>query len=644
MVRLAFLFLTALVGTTLLIQSVDAIDVSLDTPQGTIVGSTQGPSDDIVAYKGIPYAQAPINDMRFRPPGPIPSFNSTLSGADYKPSCIVPGTNGTLTGSEDCLYANVFAPYPRRNGSLPVYVYIYGQIDDKGIWNIVRSLGRGLTGLLTHSLLWSQLFLLPLSKLSHLSFYPGGGFVSGSAQANPGDNYVRADSKLITVTFNYRVGPLGFFAHPALSNERGNGNVASSGNFGFEDQVALLRWVKANIAAYGGDPNQVTIGGESAGAISVCLHMMSPLSTGLFHRAILQSGGCDFDRTLAQSEAIGVKLANAMEELAATADVCTGRFGEGAQLNCFRTVPPLLIYGAANKIGSFAFFGPTALTPCVDGYVFKDFVPNLIASGNVNKVDIIAGTCAEEMSAFTPPIGSPSQFPPASLEEIQIKAGNLSNGNATIVNYYTNLVTSNKLSAYRAYNALLSTYQFQCPTTRLARAMKDFGKNVYSFVFNYSSPLVASVTSITGGAYHSSDLPYTHGVPIGSTSPTASWSFAADQATSESMRNYWVKFAEYGDVNQNVNLAGIPSTVAAPSWSQWTDAGRDALLFQYDGSLSMFQGQYSSDCELWDQLTLQQTSKSFEGRIVGNSAAMATPSVTLIALMVFAFFATKFGQ
>ncbi|MBP6729758.1 MAG: carboxylesterase family protein, partial [Microthrixaceae bacterium] len=215
------------------------LDVTIDSGpiEGKLVGSTR-------AFLGIPYAAAPVGDLRFRSPQPVEPWTDTRAYTEVGPGCPQSPVFVT-TVSEDCLTLNVWTPAAPSSAALPVMVFLHG-----------------------------------------------GAFVGGSGgQINYDGQRLSESGRVIVVTINYRLGPLGFLSHPALAAE--DPAHATSGMYGLEDQTAALAWVKANAAAFGGDPGNVTIFGESAGGISACLHLVMPASAGLFDRAIIESGPCD---------------------------------------------------------------------------------------------------------------------------------------------------------------------------------------------------------------------------------------------------------------------------------------------------------------------------------------------------------------
>ena len=313
-----------------------AID-AVRTDSGTVVGTSKS---GVITFLGIPFAAAPVGNLRWKPPQSAAYRNSDWKADQFGTSCMqsqtgsrLPWTEEFLTQGpigEDCLYLNVWTTAKNAAAKQPVMFWIYG-----------------------------------------------GAFAEGSGAIAVYDGAELAKKGVVVVTANYRVGPLGFFAHPELTRESEH---SSSGNYGLLDQIAALRWVQKNIAAFGGDPSQVTIFGQSAGAISVADLMRSPLAKGLFARAIAQSGPGLFGRTafgagdaLRDREAAGVKYAQAL----------------GAQsLGDLRALPAAKFYGAnapATQGGPFndgwvlAAAEPADQVPLMVGFVADDL--GLAAAG-----------------------------------------------------------------------------------------------------------------------------------------------------------------------------------------------------------------------------------------------------------------------
>ncbi len=265
----------------------------------TTSGPVQGQVvNDIAVFRGIPFAAPPVGDRRWREPQPVPPWSDVRQALSAAPSC--PQKRGlSLEGGgdpgqldEDCLYLNVFTPRADPGARLPVMVWIHG---------------------------------------GALIFGSGGlAIYDGSALAGRG---------VVVVTINYRLGPLGFFAHPALDKERPGGAI----NFGLLDQIAALRWVKANIAAFGGDPAKVTVFGQSAGAQSVLALMTSPLASGLFRGAIAESPYGVPSHTRRAATSTGVAIANAV-----------GLPGASASIAALRSIPATRLAALEGKDLSLA--------------------------------------------------------------------------------------------------------------------------------------------------------------------------------------------------------------------------------------------------------------------------------------------------
>ena len=299
-----------------------------------MVESTVPPKDGIRSFKGLPFAQPPVGDLRWREPQPVKDWTSVRNADNFGPSCVQrlsPGADYWLRGdgmSEDCLYLNVWTPATSGTGKLPVLVYIFG-----------------------------------------------GGFQNGDGSEPRYDGESMARKGIVAVSLNYRTNIFGFFVHPELTKESPHG---ASGNYGLLDQVAALQWVQKNIAAFGGDPKRVTIAGESAGSISVSALMASPLARNLFAGAICESGAAIVSlppRPLAEAEENGVKFG-----AAAAADSLAALRGMSAQQ----------IQDAAAKLQGVRF------STVMDGYFLSKTLTEVALAGQQAKVPLLAGSNTEE--------------------------------------------------------------------------------------------------------------------------------------------------------------------------------------------------------------------------------------------------------
>ena len=322
---------------TVFINGAAAATDRVKTANGVVEGAGRQPSG-VRVFKGIPFAQPPTDDLRWREPQPVKNWRGVRQATKFGPRCMqapVFGDMGFRSDgmSEDCLYLNVWTPARSDKERLPVLVYFYG-----------------------------------------------GGFVAGAGDEPRYDGESMAAKGIVSVTLNYRLGVFGFLAHPELTKESPD---RASGNYGLLDQAAALRWVRQNIAAFGGDPARVTVAGESAGSVSVSAQMASPLSKNLIAGAIGESGA--ITGTLpavlpAQAEAVGTKFA---AELGANSLAALRALGAGQ------------IFEPATR-GGFASVGRFPIT--VDGYFFVEDPAATYAAGRQARVPLLAGWNSEEMT------------------------------------------------------------------------------------------------------------------------------------------------------------------------------------------------------------------------------------------------------
>ena len=298
------------------------------TEAGSVEGSTSA-DGKVQIFKGIPYAAPPVGALRWKEPQPVPSWQGVRKATEFGARCMQGNVFGDMVfreaaPSEDCLYLNVCTPKASPDAKLPVMVWIYG-----------------------------------------------GGFQAGATSEPRQDGEHLAHKAVVVVSMNYRLGIFGFFSHSELTKESPH---HASGNYGLQDQAAALQWVRKNIAAFGGDPENVTIFGESAGSFSVSALMASPTSKALLHRAIGESGAF-FGRTLtakplAESEQDGVKFAQSIG-----ADTLEKLRGMTAQQTL----------DAASKDKNAFRFGPD-----IDGYFFPESPSEIYAKGNEAHVTLLA--------------------------------------------------------------------------------------------------------------------------------------------------------------------------------------------------------------------------------------------------------------
>ena len=317
----------------------------------------------VAIWRGIPYAAAPVGELRWRPPQPVEPWEGARECAQFGPACPQPPsptaiTRGPGVQSEDCLYLNIHAPHGGPEGPFPVMVWIHG-----------------------------------------------GGCTIGAGSLDVYDGEMLARQGAVVVTINYRLGPLGFLAHPLLSAESPDG---VSGNYGMLDQIAALQWVQRNIAGFGGDPGCVTIFGESAGGASVARLLVSPLAEGLFHRAIAQSGAARGHNRHLRGEREGLPP---MERVGEEVFAALGCDRADDPLAAARAVSPAELIAAAHP--QVGLLGPgTKYGWVVDGWALPENPELLLAGGRMHRVPVMAGSNADDGSMFADraPIRTPAGY------------------------------------------------------------------------------------------------------------------------------------------------------------------------------------------------------------------------------------------
>lgn len=489
--------------------------VQLDN--GPVTGVREG---NLWAFKGIPYAAPPVGDLRWRPPQPVTPWKKARLCQEYGPSCPQPGGGPFYLEvgptSEDCLYLNVWTPARTSSERLPVLVWIHG--------------GSFVTG-------------------------------SGSMAVYSGANL--AAKGVVVVTINYRLGPLGFLAHPALTAEAGEG---SSGNYGLLDQIAALRWVQRNIAAFGGDPQRVTVFGESAGAISILDLLVSPLAEGLFQRAIVQSGilldagfGVSTTGTLTEAEAAGEQFAQRLG--------VDSRSDVAAQLRA-KTPAELL---AAGEDENLLEKGLT-WKPVVDGYVLPDLPTKLWLAGKQWPVPLLIGSNADEGNTFLAGLT-------VSKEEFVRQMEGIFGPFAEEALALYPVTTAADISG--AFSRMLTEVGF-ASTARFAAGVMSEVAPAYLYQFTrvpLGNPL---------GAFHGVEIPYVFGnaglfTALGEIEE-------ADYRLSEALMGYWTRFAATGD----------PNGESAVAWPRY-DRVEDQHL-ELGDTIRVGSGLYKAACDLADRV------------------------------------------
>lgn len=409
--------------------------------EGALIGSTR-------AFLGMPFAAPPTGKLRWKPPVPHEPWSATRKATAKGPACLQnsPVSNKIdESSSEDCLTLNVWTPSTLAKAAPPVLVWIHG-----------------------------------------------GAFVLGSGGEESYDGQVLSEATgAVVVTLNYRLGPFGFLALPALKSE--DPAHPSTGAYGLEDQRMALQWVKNNIAAFGGDAQRVTLFGESAGGISTCTHLVSPPSKGLFQRAIIESGPCN----LATSEATAVKQGEAfLKALSCQA--------EPDPLACARSKSTPDVMRALPLSNDFLFGKGANWFPIVDGWNLPDDPGKLLLAGSFEKVPIVLGANADEATLFFSlagtMVGDDAAF------EALAEALAPSHGKEIVARYPRAMYGS----AMKAATTAVGDAAFVCPTRKAARAITAAGGDAYLYHFTYAPP-----GTLFGelGAFHSAEIKYVFGVP-----------------------------------------------------------------------------------------------------------------------------------
>jgi para-nitrobenzyl esterase len=465
-------------------RSLDGEPVVRTAPAGDVEGRAQ---DGVEAFAGIPYAAPPVGELRWRAPAPAPRWTGIRPAAEFGNDCPQVRFDGDATPStqamsEDCLYLNLWRPAKGRK--LPVMVYIHG-----------------------------------------------GAFVAGSSASPTLDGANLARRGAIVVTFNYRLGRFGFFAHPALTAEAGGKPDA---NFAFLDMIAALRWVRTNAEAFGGDPGNVTIFGESAGGAAVDFLMASPPAAGLFDKAIVQSG--------ANREAYARLAADRPTRI--SGEKAGVAFAAHAGLShpdpaALRALPADTVQG---QLAMWDMQADRFNGPIIDGKsVLADPVERF-AAGEVPKIPFIVGSTSTELSE--------EAFAPAMMDFLKSQ-----NDAATLADL--GQVYGDPLPP-----ALIDDYFFTEAARGFARIMRDHGAPAWRYVFDH---VAEADRAKRKGAGHASELAYLFGNLPADASPS-------DREAARLMGDYWVNFAKDG----NPNGRGLPD---------WPQVGRhDNLLRIHDGS------------------------------------------------------------
>ncbi|MBN1653180.1 MAG: carboxylesterase family protein [Deltaproteobacteria bacterium] len=466
-------------------ESFAEIPLLVETEYGPVRGVI---GDSSRIFRGIAYAAPPVGALRFaapqppkkwsEPPEPVPTLCPQFSEE------VVTG----IIGDEACLTLDVWTPIKAPDGLLPVMVWIHG-----------------------------------------------GGYTAGSGYLAEAFLPTR---DVIVVAVNYRLGVLGFLAHPALTEEGGG----TSGNYGIEDQRFALEWVRDNIEAFGGDPDNVTIFGESAGGAAVASQLWSSRSAGLFHRAIMQSGNL-FGRgvkTLEDAEAQGERLAAAL--------ACDT---EPDVVDCLRSLSFDQLLNAP-IVASYR--------PCFDGVVFEKEFLTAIKNREINLVPTMVGSNSLEGLGFVLDLVDMTE------EQYIDRIETTYPENADeLLSLYP---VSKYITPQYAYSAMMSHGSFNCSCRRAARALTEAGADVYLYYYSW------------GWAFHAAELALLFGVGA----------FPEEQVVSSALKDYWTQFAKTGN----------PNGGELPQWPRFETESESYMNIGF--SIEAGSGFLRDECDFWDEL------------------------------------------
>ncbi len=484
-------------GNSAMEEKTEAVEATplttkVEVTGGTIEGVEQ---EGILTYKGIPFAAPPVGDLRWKAPAPVQPWTGIKKADAFCDACMQEANamGNTAPVNEDCLYLNVWTPAEKENEKLPVIYWVHG-----------------------------------------------GGYSGGSTSTPMYDGTGFAKKGVVMVAVAYRLGPFGFLAHPELSAESGNG----SGTYGIQDMIAGLKWVKDNIAKFGGDPSNVTIFGHSAGGAAVSLLAATPLTKGLFHRAICMSGGTFTPLKTLNKTGIGLSMPSLR-----LAEQNGEEFLKKLEANDIKAARAL----SAEDIQT-ALTGDMRFRPAADGYVISNDLYSLYEDGNFNYTPILLGHTSDEMGSF----GRTQDITSAEFEK-QIREQYGPDADAILKTY----PHSTDAEATRSSKDIRNDSSFCWNTWTWSRLQSRNGKmKAFQYYFDYHPG------SPDGGSGHGSDVPYafqTLGGPAGEPGQE-------DLNLSDMISSYWINFARSGD----------PNGAGMPEWPSFSEENSEVMVFDED--------------------------------------------------------------
>lgn len=526
---------------------------TVTTQYGMVTGHMNG---TVYEFLGIPYAAPPIDSLRWKPTRTHENWTTPIIADNFPPVCPQKrydqgDATYTLEGDEDCLYLNIWSP--DINANLPVMVFIHGGGNQQG----------------------------STSQISGGTY-----FYQGKNLADRGD--------VVVVTIEYRLGVLGYLVHPGLELENSN---SIAGNYAVMDQIFALKWIQNNISAFGGNPSNVTIFGESAGGVNVGNLLISPFANGLFHKAIIQSAEPHIN-AYDDSENKGIDFVN--EYIQSGTD--------SAKIAFMRTVPADSI---TIKMSNPLAGGVVQMNwqPVVDGYVFNDFPENSFQTGAFNKVPLIIGSNSEEMS-----IAAPLTVVPAMVDLLintSVPAAYQSQAHTLYPS------GSNSTEARESYVGILTDAQFTSTTRRTAQCVSlNQTEPVWRYFFTHKHTIPQLATL---GSYHGMELFYVFNNWENATLGSGPLFKPADDSTQNVMLSYWTNFARSGN----------PNGTGLTTWPQY-NAANDCYLEIKARPNNTQCGLRTTKSELWDDIigfTGCSTSLDIENES-NNSVSLIYPNPT----------------
>ena len=463
-------------------------------------------------YRGIPFAAPPVGALRWRPPQPVRSWRGVLDCTRFKPACPqqdVPGIGPCVPGpkSEDCLYLNVWTPAHAPAERLPVMVWVHG-----------------------------------------------GGFVNGSGSLGGGAaSWLSAHGRVVVVSISYRLGIFGYFALPALSRESPQ---RVSGNYGLLDQIASLRWVRRNIAAFGGDPGRVTVFGESAGGQSVISLLVSPLSRGLFARAVAESPRYE-------DKGIGVWSTRPLRAQVREGEAIAASLGAPAgpgQLAALRRLSAARLLEAAAPAprpipAVFSEPPVPSFQPVIDGYALPDEPWAMLRRGDWAQVPVMVGSNEDEVNMWfrSQPV---ADRVPAAVECRRRVRWFMGPRYQRFAHWFS---PAERGAFSSATSRMMTVLEFNAPARFTAWCAARSGVPSYLYYFTWAPP------GDPWGPCHGAELRFVFGSPFrtAASGPTA----AVERALAREVAGYWTAFAATGD----------PNGSGRPQWPRYV-AGRGQTL------------------------------------------------------------------